>query len=114
VPGATATLNVAGRTSGLLVIRFAASSNCNLATPNRCLVRAEINGTEAPPGGVVLDEPPNSGGAVQSTHGMEWSSDPLPPGQYVIQVQVRIFEPECCSGSWVFRGWHLTVERVKV
>jgi hypothetical protein len=111
VPGATATVAVPKGTTALVVIRFTASSFCNIQLGGSCLVRARINGADASPGEVVWARTPTYGDVDgPSAHAMDWSAGPLPPGTYAMQVQAGV---QYASGFLSFSNWHLTVERVK-
>jgi hypothetical protein len=114
VPGATATISIPAGATGLILIQFTASSICDQQDNLSCMVRAEINGTDAPPGQIVWDRVP-SGGTNKiplSAHAMDWSAGPLGPGSYTVQIQA--LGQLNSGGAFVLQGWHLTVERVKV
>jgi hypothetical protein len=113
VTGATATVTVPASTAALVLIRLTASTHCDVTGGVACLVRAEINGVTADPGEVVLDSAPavHSGTPTQA-HAMDWSSGPLQPGSYTVQLQAAV---SAASSGWFYlRTWHLTVERIKV
>jgi hypothetical protein len=112
VPGAAATINVA-RGRALIVIRFTSSTFCDLDMGgSRCLVRAQVNGTDAPPGGIVFDGVTPLQDRTPAAHAMDWSSGPVPAGSYAVQLQIAISPTS--PGFFYLRGWHLTVERVRV
>jgi hypothetical protein len=113
VPGAAAKITVPASTSGLILIQFTASTHCDLEQGGECLVRAEINGADASPGDVVFDSVPLvSSGTKPQAHAMDWSSGPLAPGTYTVQVQARTGSSQ--NGFFYLLRWHLVVERVKV
>jgi hypothetical protein len=79
-----------------------------------CLMRAEINRTDAPPGVIVWDSVPTGYklNMPKGVHAMDWSAGPFGPGSYTVQMQAAVTQQSV--GAFIIEGWHLTVERVKV
>ena len=114
VPGAAGNISVPRNSTAFVVLRFAASSVCDMALGGSCLVRARINADDASQGEVVWMRTPTYGALDgPGARAMDWSTGPLPPGSYAIQVQARIDRGSGAGGSFGATSWHLTIEGVK-
>ncbi len=115
VPGSRIEVEVPQGQFSILLARFSGTSDCpvNFAGAANCHLRIMVGKKQMHPRGVTIFDSTNaqSGDDMQEAHAIERSIGPLRPGSYVVRAQWRTESP---SQPFILRGWHLTVERIRV
>ena len=110
-PGAKVVMNVAN--GEVLLATFATAIACTGPDVGSfCNIRIVANGKELLPGGARFDSVEGPDDAFES-HMAQWSTDPLPAGQYTIKAQYTAREKQDKPlAKATLHRWHMIVQRL--
>jgi hypothetical protein len=112
VPGMTTTVTVPSGQQALLVITFAAQTQCLQDGLDSvfCILRVRVGSSNAAPGEVIFDSASDGNDLLAwETNSMQFVRGPLGPGTYTVQVQYRVDE---ANSQFGVNARTLTVLRV--